>query len=245
MLNKKNYSIRLLIKMDYEGKSWSSSAANDPQVAQNTAAIAQNTVDIQTNVRRLALCTTNPTNLGDIEQVQVSVDENEQPLLEQGLGVNSGTGLLSSAFVTHPSLSFGTGVAGTPMDIRYATPTEEAITVKMRINLVLNLVLPAQLVQYSVRVYLFVGLYNNGVSQGGYFLLDGAQRTVVVPVGGKTTSVTINDFIFQTVSLVGIDEIRVTPIIESSYANPLIPASISIVQNWERPVANVFSVEIL
>jgi hypothetical protein len=229
--------------MDYEGKSWSSSAAT--QVAQNTAAIEQNTVDIQTNVRRLALCTTNPTNVGDLEQVQVSVDVNEKPLLEQGMGISSGIGLLSSAFVTHPSLSFGTGASGSPMDIRYATPSEEAVAVKMRINLMLNLVFPSQLVAYTARVYLFVGLYNSNVSQGGYFVLDGAQRTVLVPPGGKTTSVTIFDYIFQTVSLVGIDEIRVTPIIESSYVNPLTPASISIVQNWERPVANVFSVEIL
>ena len=230
--------------MDYEGNGWSSSAANDPQVAVNTAAIAQNTTDIDTNVRRLALCTTNPTNLGDIEQVQTLVEVDEKPLLEQGMGVSSGTGLLSSAFVTHPSLSFGAGAAGTPMDIRYATPTDEAVTVKMRINLVLNLVLPSQLVFYNVRVYLFIGLYNSDVSQGGYFLLDSPQRTINVPPGGKTTSATINDYIFQTVSLLGIDEIRVTPIIESS-AVGLLPVNISIVQNWERPVANLFSVEIL
>jgi hypothetical protein len=127
------------------------------------------------------------------------------------------------------------------MDIRYRVSS--ASPVKFKVNLQLNLIFPAQLVLYQVKVYLFVTFLNAGIPQAGYSYLD--TRFLVVPSGGVTTSVSINDYIITTGTLSGVDEIRISPEMDSSYGPGLLPTSIEIVQNWTRPIGNHFEVEVL
>ena len=214
------------------------------QVDANTLAIEQNAVDIAQNTSRarvLASCSTNPASLGEVSQSQLVFESGARTLLQQGLGVNGTTGLLSSRYTTHPDITFGLGQSGTPMDIRYTVPS--ASPVKFKVNLQLNVIFPAQLVIYQVKVYLFVTFLNAGIPQAGYSYLD--TREVIVPPGGVTSTVTINDFVFTTSSLVGVDEIRISPEMDSSYGPGPLPADIEIVQNWERPMGNHFSMEVL
>ena len=229
--------------MNFEGQSVIDliGSKEDPQTAINTADIAALTPLVTRNTKILARCATNPSSLGEVSQVQLAFESGARTLLQQGLGVNGTTGLLSSRYTTHPSIIFGLGQSGTPMDIRYRVSS--ASPVKFKVNLQLNVIFPAQVVIYQVKVYLFVTFLNAGIPQAGYSYLD--TREVIVPPGGVTSTVTINDFVFTTGTLSGIDEIRISPEMDSSYGPGPIPTSIEIVQNWTRPIGNHFEVEVL
>ena len=229
--------------MNFEGQSVIDliGSKEDPQTAINTADIAALTPLVARNTKILARCATNPSSLSEVSQIQLAFESGARTLLQQGLGVNGTTGLLSSRYTTHPSITFGLGQSGTPMDIRYRVSS--ASPVKFKVNLQLNVIFPAQLVIYQVKLYLFVTFYNAGSLQVGYYYLD--TRVLVVPPGGITTSVSINDYIITTGTLSGIDEIRISPKMDSSYGPGPLPTSIEIVQNWTRPIGNHFEVEVL
>lgn len=249
--------------MDFAGFSrCGGGSSNDPQTAINTMAIdnldgrvgvlqqfvqedkeaiAMNTDQISDLVRAqrvLAACSTNPSTSGEVSQTQLLLESGPRPLLVQGLG---GQGLVSSRYSTHPDLSFGMGLAGTPNEIRYRVSTASPVT--FNVNLQLNLVFPSQIVMYQVKVYLGVKLYAAGVLQQMNFYLD--NRFVVVGPGGATYTLSFIDFMFTTPMLQGIDEIRIAPEMDSTFGPGPIPSSIEIVQDWSRPIGNFFKVEVL
>ena len=167
--------------MNFEGQSVIDliGSKEDPQTVINTADIAALTPLVTRNTKILARCATNPSSLGEVSQVQLPFESGARTLLQQGLGVNGTTGLLSSRYTTHPSITFGLGQSGTPMDVRYRVPSTSPVTFK--VDLQLNLTLPTQLVIYQGKVYLFVTFLNAGIAQAGYSYLD--TRYIIVPPG--------------------------------------------------------------
>lgn len=220
-------------------------SANRQDIARNTIQISNNKADILTLQRVYAACSTNPATSGEVSQSQLLLASGPRALLEQGLGVNETIrGLISSRYTTHPDITFGLGLSGTPTDIRYRKPIQSSVPVTFKVNLQLNLIFPSQLVIYQVRVYLLVGYYAGDVNQGrSQVVLQ--DRFITVGPGGVTTTISFNDFIFSTPSLPNIDELRISPIIDSSYGPGPLPAYIEIVQDWTRPVGNYFKVEVL
>lgn len=255
----------IVVKMDFAGFSLcGGGSSNDPQTAINTLAIdnldgrvgvltqfvqedkeaiALNTDQISDLLRAqrvIASCSTNPSTSGEVTQSQLLLKSGPRPLLVQGLGENT-QGLLNSRYITHPDLSFGMGLSGTPNEIRYRVST--ANRVKLKVNLQLNVVFPAHVVVYQVKIYLGLKLYYANVLQQMNFYLD--NRFVTIGPGGGTYTVSFIDYILISPTLQGVDELRIAPEMDSTFGPGPLPSSVDIVQDWSRPVGNFFSVEVL
>ena len=232
--------------MNYEGYSLVDliDAKTDPQTGINTENIAVNATAIVANKRVLASCSTNPSSTGDVTQSVCLLENGPRILLGTGLGVNSAPGLLSSSYSTDESIGFGLGTSGTPQDVRYLKPTGRTQPVSFRVNLQMNIELPAAAIIYTAKIYIFVTLYSGGVAQLGRYYLE--NRSLAVPPGGLVTTFSFNNFIFSSGDMTSVDEIRIRPEIDCAVSEglPLTP-SVKIVQNSSRPLGNYFEVEVL
>ena len=231
--------------MNYEGYSLVDLNNNvtDPQTGINTENIAVNKTAILANKRVLAFCSTNPSSTGDVSQSVCLLENGPRILLGTGLGVNSAPGLLSSSYSTDESIGFGLGTSGTPQDVRYL-PAGRTQPVSFRVNLQMNVELPAVVVIYTAKLYIFVTLYSAGVAQLGRYYLE--NRPLVVPPGGLVTTFSFNNFVFSSGDMTSVDEIRIRPEIDCGVPAFLPPTpSVKIVQNSSRPLGNYFEVEVL
>jgi len=232
--------------MNYEGSSLVDliGAKTDPQTGINTENIAVNATAIVANKRVLAFCSTNPSSAGDVTQSVCLLEDGPRILLATGLGVNAAPGLLSSRYSTDESIGFGLGTSGTPQEVRYLKPAGRTQPVSFRVNLQMNVELPATAIIYTANLYIFVTLYSAGVAQLGRYYLE--NRSLAVPPGGLVTTFSFNNFIFSSGDMTSVDEIRIRPEIDCGMpaALPITP-SVKIVQNSARPLGNYFEVEAL
>jgi hypothetical protein len=230
--------------MNYEGYSLVDliDAKTDPQTGINTENIAANATAIVANKRVLAFCSTNPSSAGDVSQSVCLLENGPRILLGTGLGVNSAPGLLSSSYSTDESIGFGLGTSGTPQDVRYL-PAGRTQPVFFRVNLQMNVELPAAVVIYTANLYIFVTLYSGGVAQLGRYYLD--NRSLAVPPGGLVTTFSFNNFVFSSGDITSVDEIRIRPEIDCSVPTLPLTPYVKIVQNSARPLGNYFEVEVL
>ena len=232
--------------MNYEGSSLVDliGVKTDPQTGINTENIAVNATAIVANKRVMAFCSTNPSSAGDVTQSVCLLENGPRILLGTGLGVNAAPGLLNSSYSTDESIGFGLGTSSTPQDVRYLKPAGRTQPVSFRVNLQLNVELPAAVVIYTANLYIFVTLYSGGVAQLGRYYLE--NRPLVVPPGGLVTTFSFNNFVFSSGDLTSVDEIRIRPEIDCAVSDisPLTP-SVKIVQNSSRPLGNYFEVEVL
>jgi len=212
--------------MNYEGSSLVDliGVKTDPQTGINTENIAANATAIVANKRVLAFCSTNPSSTGDVTQSVCLLENGPRILLGTGLGVNSAPGLLNSSYSTDESIGFGLGTSGTPQEVRYLKPTGRTQPVSFRVNLQMNIELPAAAIIYTAKIYIFVTLYSGGVAQLGRYYLE--NRPIVVSPGGLVTTFSFNNFIFSSGDMTSVDEIRIRP--EIDCALPTLPLAPSV-----------------